>query len=268
MRRPYLAERYSTVGVYLWQISGDLLLTRIRNALVNELNDRSHYFHLPKCLIIILDRNVIENSKVFDYGASQIFADILKWLLININLVIEERKENLLKQWLGAMASYKEPCLIWVTMIPRPECDKKHVYSLTRKLNSVLEDVISGDKRPHILKCTLIITITYLIGQVTSHETDSSHFGTELTMQCLSMNMGTQNSHLRVPDHRNPHTNLLPIRIQLQVISTLLTAIPCHTTDTSGQKNKALNTYLSISGICNQFGPCLFNLLFPSSWYV
>ena len=44
----------------------DLLLTRICNALVNKLNDRSHYFHLPKYLIIILDCDVIENSKVFE----------------------------------------------------------------------------------------------------------------------------------------------------------------------------------------------------------
>ena len=70
-------------------------------------------------------------------------------------MVIEQRKENLLKHRLGAVASYSELCLIWVTMIPKPECNKKHAYSLTRKFNSVLEDVISGDKRSHILKVYL-----------------------------------------------------------------------------------------------------------------
>ena len=130
----------------------DCILTRVNNALIDELNNEEHNYHLPKFIIITLDKDVIESAKVFDYGVSRTPEDTLKWLLIKINPAIEERKENLLKLRLGSVTSVTEPRLIWVTMVTRPTCENKKTFALTRKFNEILEDVVSGDKRSHIMK--------------------------------------------------------------------------------------------------------------------
>lgn len=42
---------------------------------------------------------------------------------------------------------------MWVTMLKRPDFSMNRcIFSLARKFNSILEDVIVGDKRSHILK--------------------------------------------------------------------------------------------------------------------
>ena len=90
---------------------------------------------------------------MYDYGIADTIEDVLKWLLININRYLELRKNDLHHKCPGALAMYAEPRLIWISMLKRPvDSFDKQVHSLAQKFNGILEKVVSGDKRSHILK--------------------------------------------------------------------------------------------------------------------
>ena len=65
---------------------------RILNEIVDELN---HEDHLPKYLIIIPDKNIIEYVNFGGFRCKKIFDKLLDWILININESINLRKEDL-----------------------------------------------------------------------------------------------------------------------------------------------------------------------------
>ena len=126
------------------------MMARIFNALVNRMNTD---WYLPKYLIIVLDQDLITEAAVFDYGVTHTLEDIMKWLLINFNLVIETRKQDLMTRRPGALASLAEPRLIWVTMLMQPDYSmNKQVNSPARKFNDILKEVVAGYRRSHILK--------------------------------------------------------------------------------------------------------------------
>ena len=130
----------------------DEYLGDVYNALVAALNDEAN-IHLPRYLILILDADLIQAANIYDYGAVEAFEDNLKWLLINISEGIELRKKDLIYKRHGAVLTNTEPWLIWVTMLRRPgNTTWKEIFSLTRKFNLTLENVIARDPRSHILK--------------------------------------------------------------------------------------------------------------------
>ena len=150
--RPYTAENYNVIPLYAHQLKNmDNFLARVINSFVEKLNDNLDY-HLPRYLVVMLDKDLIEAAKVYDYGVSRTLEDTLKWLLININQCIELRKSDLTKKRMGTVSSKSEPRILWVAMVPRPVSANKQTFSLTRKFNNILEEVISGDKRSHIMK--------------------------------------------------------------------------------------------------------------------
>ena len=121
------------------------------NALAKGLNDPLQVFLLHH-IIIVLDKDLMVNAEVDEEGPfTSSIEDCLKWLLININCMIETRKEDLAGKRPGLIISVAEPRLVWVQMIRRPELHNA-IFSLADKFNRILEDVIAGDKRSHILK--------------------------------------------------------------------------------------------------------------------
>ena len=126
---------------------------QMTNALAMGLNDQMRPPHLPRYVLIMMDKDFIENINIFDYGAAQAFKDMMKWLLINLNNLIETRKSDLVSKCPRVVSTSPEPRLIWVQMIRRPDTSaKKEVFALTRKFNNIPEKVISKDKWSHILK--------------------------------------------------------------------------------------------------------------------
>ena len=107
---------------------------------------------LPKYILIFIGKDLIQNAHVFDYGMAETFKDILKWLLINIDRTLEVRKEDLYYRRPGAVSQSSEPCLIWVQMLRRPDhSTNKAIYSLSRKFNNVLDEVVSRNRHSHVL---------------------------------------------------------------------------------------------------------------------
>ena len=153
-RKPHVFEYYNVEIMTPPKLSATKsYLAHIHNELVKYMNGKKEdNYYLPKYLVMIVDRDIITDANVFDYGMTETLTDALKWLLININYVIETRKEDLYGKCPGAVTQSKEPRIIWVTMLKRPDYsyDRK-INALATKFNSILEDVISGDTRSHIL---------------------------------------------------------------------------------------------------------------------
>ena len=83
---------------------------------------------------------------------AKVLEDCLKWLLININLMLETRKEDLIKKRPGAVPTLAEPRLVWVQMVKCPSEFTDVIFSLAKVFNELLEATIAGDKHSHILK--------------------------------------------------------------------------------------------------------------------
>ena len=138
-------------------------LARVLNNLVADMNDKQYNYHLPRYVLIVLDKDLVQNIGTYDFGVSRIIEDMVKWLLININLVIEVRKEDVIKKRARALSSSLEPHLIWVQMVKRPVIQGNPTYALVRKFNTILEETIAGDRRSYILKPFITPNSTTLI---------------------------------------------------------------------------------------------------------
>ena len=168
-RQPYLFDNYNVINLTPLRHSNiRAFLARVLNELIKELNKPP--YQLPRYIIVILDKDLIANADLYDYGVSRTIEDTLKWLLININQAIETRKEDIMGKRPGGISTTSEPRLVWVNMLHRPHHSmNKRVFSLARKFNDLLEGVIHGNKKSHILKVEIDHNTIYYdrIGQLT-----------------------------------------------------------------------------------------------------
>ena len=63
-------------------------LARILNRLTDKINEVKF---LPKYLVVFLDKDLITEINVYDYGIASTIEDTIKWLLININIQLDIR---------------------------------------------------------------------------------------------------------------------------------------------------------------------------------
>ena len=154
----YLTDNYNVETLHADRWSNiRSFLARLFNHLVTALNTPPYV--LPRYILIIIDRDLITNAELYDYGVSRTLEDTLKWILINIDQTIETRKEDLVEKRPCAVSTTSEPRLVWINMIKHPDNSmNKQVYSLSRKFNEILERVIAGNKRSHYLKLELPLT--------------------------------------------------------------------------------------------------------------
>ena len=215
---PYLFANYNIKELHAPNPSNiRAFLARVFNALVRGLNHKLEPL-LPRYILIMLDIDLIQHAEVFDYGVSRTFEDTLKWLLININAVVETRKEDLMGKRPGAVSSSMEPRLIWVAAVHHPESSAhRQVHSLIRKFNTILEEVIAGDKRSHILRPAVedsatnfnqwgsftAFGLTALWQSIDSKMKRFEHGNTELQPSRLQAHSKTQGHHANNQYHHN-----------------------------------------------------------------
>ena len=130
-------------------------MARMISCFIAALNEKPK---LPRYVLIIIDKDWFESSKIVEFGVGKAVNTAIQWLLDQISRAIEIHKENLYNRKPGALATGSEPRLIWVAMLKRPiihDAKWAAIYSLTWKFNEILEQVIACDRRSHILKPNL-----------------------------------------------------------------------------------------------------------------
>ena len=123
------------------------LETRIYNSFVEGLNNNEK---LPKYILIILDKDMIEAIKNLDFGIKLSMERAVCWLIEHLDQAIYWRKGDIHSKKPGALTGAGEPRLIFTSVLQCPrntECRKHKVFRLVRKVNAVLESVILKHSR-------------------------------------------------------------------------------------------------------------------------
>ena len=127
------------------------VLVHILNALIMDLNDNKK---LPRILLVVPDRDILEYINYYQSGKSHIIGSSIKWLVNNIDCTVTCKKENLKHLCPGAIAA-AEPKIIWIKMLTRSYhpylSQKKPVDNLVHIYNKILEEILSTRQGHFIL---------------------------------------------------------------------------------------------------------------------
>ena len=134
-----------------------LLEDRVFNAIVETMNNQEK---LPKYLLVILDKDLIESLTTLDFGVKISMERILTWLIEELDKTFYWRKENIRSKKPGALTGPGEPRLIFTSILDRPhntDPRKHEIYRLVTKANGVLESVVRRHNRYcHLMYITSI----------------------------------------------------------------------------------------------------------------
>ena len=140
---PYLYEYYNVEGFWVLPTTGiHRSIAHILNSFIEALNMGRW---LPRFLIVIIDKDIIEDVDMYDYGATKELYENVKWLIRQIDILIQRKKAEILNVRPGALYS-TDPKLILVTMIHRPlqfptGSQMGKVVTLRAKFNNSLNEV-------------------------------------------------------------------------------------------------------------------------------
>ena len=152
--KPFLFEYYNVYAEYP-STSNPMksVIARFFNTFIHALNDHAR---LPKYIIFALDKDIVQFAKQDDFGAVEMFEDLLDWMCKNFENYLETRKEDICGKHHGALWSYAEPRMVWVKMIPRPfikvELDKKFIFMQYKKFNTAMEDIVFKYCHTHVME--------------------------------------------------------------------------------------------------------------------
>ena len=154
---PYIFEHYNILPYYrVGNVNPESsFLARFINSVVYGLNKNQR--KLPKYVILILDKDLLENAKFNNFGATELIQQAVKYMINEIFSAFETCKEDVKGKHLGALHSSYEPRLIWVKMIRRPyiEGGTKYIYPHTRCFNEALEQILASTNYSHIVDINL-----------------------------------------------------------------------------------------------------------------
>ena len=127
-------------------------VARLYNALIEALNAQK--FRLPKYIVMVPDKDLIEQINFYSFGASTVISAALQWLVHQMELTIEQKEEKIIEKRPGALPP-KQTKFVWVKMLRRPQDvtpDVAKSLALRNRFNNALEDVLGQDsKYPHYI---------------------------------------------------------------------------------------------------------------------
>ena len=85
---------------------------------------------MPKYIIFLLDKDLIEAVQFGSFGCKTIFEQTLNWLASNMEQVLKIRKDDLKSKRAGSLLEEDQPKIVWVKMVIRPfiKGTKKDMY--------------------------------------------------------------------------------------------------------------------------------------------
>ena len=137
---PYLYEYYNVTG--FWKQNSRRVIRHTLNAFIEALNG-GHC--LPRFLVIVLDKDLIEDVDLYDFGASKEIYENLKWLIKQMDVLIKQKKTEIAAIKPGVLYS-TDPKVILVMMLRCPlffpvGSQMEKVSSLRAKFNNALNDI-------------------------------------------------------------------------------------------------------------------------------
>ena len=90
-------------------------MARLVNASVKALNDN---MKIPRMIVIVPDHDIINSINFFEFGIKHILHISIRWIINNMQRVLEAKIENLMNIKPGAVDD--KPKVIWVKMLQKP----------------------------------------------------------------------------------------------------------------------------------------------------
>ena len=134
---PYLYQIYNLSAWYTSALS-DLkpLIVRFLNSMIEAMNRKKHP-HLPKYILMMPDKDLLQNTKIPKTGIKAFLRIIMQWWVTQTFRALNNRRENLKSKHTGAVSA--DPTqVIWIKMFPRPISvneDLIKVLKIRRKFN-------------------------------------------------------------------------------------------------------------------------------------
>ena len=176
---PYIFDKYNVLPLYA--VSSSLnksCLGRMYNQFIDGLNENPW---LPRYVIFLLDKDIIEVAHHNGFGCKQVFAKILTWFGLHIESAFEVRKDDLCGKRSGAFL--QDATIIWVKMVARPyirSAEKTFVFAQYNTFNSVLQSVMHRFANTRVISLYFpddpsLFDATGLLSSNGENSTDSSN---------------------------------------------------------------------------------------------
>ena len=141
--QPYIYEYYNIMA--FWNsptLQGLRVIARVLNSFIEALNKGCR---LPWFLLVVLDKDIIEGVRSFNFGTAKEILDNIKWLVKQIDVMIDCKRLKITQLKLGAVYS-TDPKIVLITMIRHPlqfpsNSQMEKVVSLRAKFNNALNEV-------------------------------------------------------------------------------------------------------------------------------
>ena len=150
--RPYLYDYYNITPLYSPVVSTTKsVVGRVHNEIIGQLNKKDK---LPRYIVMLFDKDIIEDIDFDEFGVGQFFYDQLNWFANSVETALDLRKEDLKYKNPGSLWSNAEPRLIYVEMITRPiitNAYKPVVFAQGRKFNETIHEIASYYKHSHVM---------------------------------------------------------------------------------------------------------------------
>ena len=108
--------------------------------------------HLPKYIIIIIDRDILDAFANFEGSLTQECERALKWFAREMDRKIEECKEQLNKIKQGALLDDIFPRIIWLEMFDRPFTIGDIAFETFGKFNRAINQVALHQKNARVME--------------------------------------------------------------------------------------------------------------------
>ena len=104
-------------------------------------------------MVILLDKDIVENINSFDCGVRDLMVDNVNWLLKQVAKCLLTHREDIRSKNPGALAN-EITRVIWIPMLTQPIMDNNalaRIWHLRRKFNLVLQDLLQIEWYMHYL---------------------------------------------------------------------------------------------------------------------
>ena len=166
---PYMYQHFNVLEYHNMTSSALKGIACQLNLLIEALNERPH---LPKYIVVVHDRDIINETKCFRFGASYVLGSVIYYLIKQMNILLECQKFDLIDKKPGA-ACIELLTIIWTHMLKRSKSiavlSSNKALSLRGRFNSVLEEWLAqGPSNLCLISINIQETDFNLSGYLTS----------------------------------------------------------------------------------------------------
>ena len=105
----------------------------------------SRKYKIPRFVVIVPDKDFIEQTNFYGFGASEVFTSSLNWLIKQIEMVLERKEEAIISKKPGALPA-ESTKIVWIKMLKQPHSgfrELEKVLALRNHFNNSLEEVLT-----------------------------------------------------------------------------------------------------------------------------